>query len=176
MPLYRRSESVENDGAQPGSFSLLKRSSSMHYSYAIHKPSATRSQLLIFSTLATALLFETRGLVDDLSMAEARASVRVQMSTMTLGGRMQPGLYDQWPTRSVSEPIEIEPDPNSVISNDRDRGSTAQTDELPLHQRRRRTNCRPVALLPFPKRYVRSRLLSRPQSSGQSSLKNIKAP
>ncbi len=37
----------------------------MHYSYAIHKPSATRSQLLIFSILATALLFETRGLVDD---------------------------------------------------------------------------------------------------------------
>jgi hypothetical protein len=174
--LYRRSESVENDGAQPGSFSLLKRSSSMHYSCAIHKPSATRSQLLIFSTLATALLFETRGLVDDLSMAGARASVRVQMSTMTLGGRMQPGLYDQWPTRSVSEPIEIEPDPNSVISNDRDRGSTAQTDELPLHERRRRSNCRSVALLPFPKRYVRSRLLSRPQSSGQSSLKNIKAP
>ncbi len=64
----------------------------MHYSCASHKPSATRSQLLIFSTLATALLFETRGLVDDLSMAEARASVRVQMSTMTLGGRMQPGL------------------------------------------------------------------------------------
>ena len=36
----------------------------MHYSCAIHKPSATRSQLLIFSTLATALLFETRGLVE----------------------------------------------------------------------------------------------------------------
>ena len=169
--------SVANDGALLGSFSPLKRSSSMHYSCASHKPSATRSQLLILSTLATALLFETRGLVDDLSMAEARASVRVQMSTMTLGGRMQPGLYDQWPTRSVSEPIEIEPDPNSVISsNDRDRGSTAQTDELPLHERRRRTDCRSVALLPFPKRYVRSRLLSRPQSSGQSSLKNIKAP
>ena len=92
----------------------------MHYSCAIHKPFATRSQLLILSTLATALLFETRGLVDDLSMAEAKASVRVRMSAMTLGGRMQPGLYDQWPTRSVSVPIEIEPDPNSVILNNPD--------------------------------------------------------
>ena len=148
----------------------------MHYSCAIHQPSASRSELLIFSILAIALLVEMRGLVDDLSMAEARASVRVQMSTMMLGGRLQPGLYDQWPTRSVSEPIEIGSDPNSVISNDRDRGSTAQTDELPLHERRRRTNCRSVALLPFPKRYVRNRLLSRPQSSGQSSLENIKTP
>ncbi len=148
----------------------------MHYSCAIHKPFATRSQLLILSTLATALLFETRGLVDDLSMAEAKASVRVRMSAMTLGGHMQPGLYDQWSTRSVSVPIEIEPDPNSVILNNRDRGSTAQTDELPLHERRRRTNCRSVALLPFPKRYARSRLLSRPQFSGQSSLENIKTP
>ena len=148
----------------------------MHYSCAIHKPSATRSQLLIFFTLAAALLFETRGLVDDLSMAEARTSVRVQMSTMTLGGRMQPGLYDQWPTRSVSEPIEIEPDPNSVISNYRDRGSTAQTDELPLHERRRRTDRRSVALLPYSKRYVRSRFLSHLQSSGECSQESIKTP
>ena len=118
-----------------------------------------------------------RGLIGyDLSMAGARASVRAQMSTMTLGGSMQPGLHDQWPARCVIEPIAIKPDPNPVLSDDRDRGSTAQTDEMPLHGRRRRTDRRSVALLPYSKRYVRSRFLSHLQSSGECSQESIKAP
>ena len=58
----------------------------MQHSHAIRQASKIRCQLLTFSTLAAALLLETRGLMEDLSMAGARATVRAQMSTMTLGG------------------------------------------------------------------------------------------
>ena len=167
---------MENDGAQPGSFSPLKWSSRMHHSHAIRQASKIRCQLLTCSTLAAALLFETRGLMEDLSMAGARASVRAQMSTMTLGGSVQPGLHDQWPARCVIEPIAIKPDPNPLLSDDRDRGSTAQTDEMPLHGRRSRTDRRSVALLPYSKRCVRSRFLSHLQSSGECSQESTKTP
>ena len=146
----------------------------MQHSHAIRQPSKIRCQLLTCSTLAVALLFETRGLMEDLSMAGARASDRAQMSTMTLGGRMQPGLHDQWPTRSIIEPIAAKSDPNPVTSDDRDRGSTAQTDELPLHGRRRRTDRVFITLLPYSKRYVRSRFLSHLQSGGECSAESIK--
>src|SRR5271157_5017999 len=128
----------------------------MHPSHAIRQASKIRSQLLTCSTLAVALLFETRGLMEDLSMAGARASVRAQISTMTLGGSMQPGLHDQWPARCVIEPIAIKPDPNPVLSDDRDRGSTAPTNEMSFHGGRRRTARRSVAPLPYSRRYVRS--------------------
>jgi len=147
----------------------------MQHSDAIRQASKIRCQLLTFSTLAAALLLETRGLMEDLSMAGARATVRAQMSTMTLGGRMQPALHDQWPARSVIEPIAAKPDPNPVTSDDRDRGSTAQTDELPLHERRRRTGRGFIALLPCSKRYVRSRFLSHLQSGGECSEESIKS-
>src|SRR5271157_5386972 len=57
---------------------------------------------------------------------------------MTLGQLAQPEIHDQWPARSIVEPMAIEPDPNPVMSDDRDRGSTAQKDQLPLHERRGR--------------------------------------
>jgi hypothetical protein len=168
--------SIENDNAQPGTFSPLKWSPSMYYLCPIHVPAATRCQLLTFSILVATLLFETTGLVHDLSMPGGRASVGVQMNTMTLGQIAQPEIHDQWPARSVVEPMAIEADPNPVMSDDRDRGSTAQKDQLPLHERRMRTNHRSVSLLPLPERYVRSRSLSRLQSSGACSVESNKTP
>ena len=100
----------------------------MQHSHAIRQTSKIRCQLLTCSTLAAALLFETRGLMDDLSMAGARATVRVQMSTMTLGGRIQPGLHDRRPMPPEIEPIATKPDPGPVMSDDRGLDSTAQTD------------------------------------------------
>ena len=68
----------------------------MQHSHAIRQTSKFQCQLLTCSTLAAALLFETRGLMDDLSMAGARATVRVQMSTMTLGsGTSSLGFIDR---------------------------------------------------------------------------------
>src|SRR5271157_6092683 len=129
----------------------------MYYPFAFHMASGTRCQLLTLSTLAGAFLLETRGLVDDLSMVGGRASVAVQMTTMTLDERRQPGLDDQWPTRSVIEPLATEPDPSPVIADNRDRGSMAQTDDIPLHEWRRPTDHGSPALLPIAKRRVRSR-------------------
>ena len=66
----------------------------MYYPCAIHKPFATRCQLLTFCTLVTALLFETRGLMDDLNMAGTRASVGIQLNAMPLGEAPSlPGLF-----------------------------------------------------------------------------------
>src|SRR5271157_4187400 len=102
----------------------------MYDPFAFHMASGPRCQLLTLSTLAGALVLQTRALVDDLSMAGGRASVADQMTTMTLDERKQPELHDQWPTRSVIEPLATEPDSSPVIADDRDLDSMAQTDEL----------------------------------------------
>lgn len=108
----------------------------MYYSCAIHKPSASRCQLLTLSILGAALLFETRGLLDDLSPAGARASATIEMSTIAPGRGSQPGLFRQGPRPSEVEPIEMEPDPTQVISDDRTLDSTTLTDAMPFQEAR----------------------------------------
>jgi hypothetical protein len=148
----------------------------MHPSHAIRQASKIRSQLLTCSTLAVALLFETRGLMEDLSMAQARATVRAETSTTTLGGSMQPKLDDQGPARPIIESLAMKPDPDPMLSDDGDHGSTAPTDEMSIHGGRRRTARRSVALAPYSKRYLRSRFLSHLQSSGECSQESLKTP
>ncbi len=148
----------------------------MPHAHAVRQVSKIRCQLLTCSTLAVALLCETWGLMEDLSIAKARPAVRAQTSVMTLGGNVQPGLHDQWPGRSTLEPSASRPDPNRVLSDDQGRGSTAPSDEMPLHGWRRRAYRRSVAMMPVTNRYVRSRFFSQLQSSGESSPESIKTP
>jgi len=148
----------------------------MPHAHTVRQPSKIRCDLLTCSTLAVALLFETRGLMDDLSMAKARPAVSAQTSTTTPGGNMQPGLHDQWPAHSILKPTATNPDPYLLLSDNRDHGSTAPTDEMFSRGWRRRTARRSVALLPSSNRYVRSQFLSQLQSSGECSQEGIKTP
>jgi len=148
----------------------------MPHAHAVRPASKIPYQLLTCSTLAVALLFETRGLMEDLSMAKARPGVSVQTSEMTFGGSMQPGLHDQCPAHSILEPSATKPDPNPVLPDDRDHGSTAPTDEMFFHGGRRRSARRSVALLPYSKHYVKSRFLSHLQLGGEWSQESIKTP
>jgi hypothetical protein len=146
----------------------------MRHSSAIRKPFVDRCDLLTFSVLAAALLFETWGLMDDLSMARARAAIRVQMSGRTPGGSIPPALPDPLAIPPETKPFATEPHPVPVLWDDQGLGSTAQADQRPDYLRCGRADHRSVAMLPYPKRYGRNRWTSPLQSSGQSSVENSK--
>lgn len=168
---------METDSVQPGLFVSPKGSSRMPHAHSVRQASKFRCQLLTCSTLAIALLCETRGLMEDLSAAKARPGVRIQTSTRTPVGRVQSGHHNQWPARSSVEPVAITSDAAiPILAEGRDRGSNAQTDEMPLRGRRRRTVRRSISLLPYPKQSLRSQYLAHIPSTGEDSEESIKTP
>jgi hypothetical protein len=148
----------------------------MPHAHSVRQASKFRCQLLTCSTLAVALLCETRGLMEDLSEPKARPAVRTQTSTGTPVGRVQPGLQAQWSARSSVEPMAITSEAGPILADGRDRGSNAQMDETTLRGRRRRTVRRSISLLPYPKRYVRSEFLAHIPSTGEESAESTKTP
>ncbi len=135
---------------------------------AIHKPSATHFQLVIFSTLAAALLFETRGLILDLSVAKARASSQVPASGKTAGEGTEPGLPQIEPGAMPGGPGLASPD---------DRGfATTRISKSLSPPRQHLVDPRTASMVPSARRSARNRTLSRYLSRNPSSLASLKTP
>ncbi len=148
----------------------------MHYTCAIQKPFATRCQILTFATLAAALLFEMRGLVNDLSLVRSWTRGEVQTSGITLDGGILAGLPDAWPTDQCAQPTAKEAEPDLVLQTDRGSDLTTQIQARHPHLRRRRVDPKSGGIVPSPRWYARNRWLSRVPSASESALASNKTP
>lgn len=133
----------------------------MHYTCAIQKPFATRCQILTFATLAATLLFEMRGLLNDLSTARSRTRGAVQTSRITLDGGILASLPGAWPTDPYAEPTAKDIEPDLVLQGDQSSDSTSQNQTRHPHIRRRRVDPKAGGIVPSPRWYARNRRLPR---------------